>query len=44
MNRIWKLDEMDVDQVTAWSKGGATGKKTNYQMFYKTHNSSKGNR
>ena len=23
-NKIWKLNEMDADHVTAWSKGGAT--------------------
>ena len=23
--RIWKLNEMDADHVSAWSKGGSTG-------------------
>ena len=23
-NKIWNLNEMDADHVTAWSKGGAT--------------------
>jgi len=42
-NRIWKLNEMDADHVTAWSKGGATDIK-NCQMLCKTHNRAKGNR
>jgi len=42
-NKIWKLDEMDADHVTAWSKGGATDAK-NCQMLCKTHNRAKGNR
>lgn len=41
--RIWKMDEMDADHVTAWSKGGATSVK-NCQMLCKTHNRAKGNR
>ena len=41
--RIWKLDEMDADHVTAWSKGGSTDIK-NCQMLCKTHNRAKGNR
>ena len=41
--KIWKLNEMDADHVTAWSKGGATDI-TNCQMLCKTHNRSKGNR
>ena len=41
--RIWKLDEMDADHVTAWSKGGSTGIR-NCQMLCKTHNRAKGNR
>lgn len=41
--KIWKLDEMDADHVTAWSKGGATSTK-NCQMLCKTHNRAKGNR
>lgn len=41
--KIWKLDEMDADHVTAWSKGGATSAK-NCQMLCKTHNRAKGNR
>jgi hypothetical protein len=39
-HRIWKLDEMDADHVTAWSKGGSTDI-TNCQMLCKTHNRSK---
>lgn len=42
-SKIWKLDEMDADHVTAWSRGGATDKK-NCQMLCKTHNRAKGNR
>lgn len=41
--RIYKLNEMDADHVTAWSKGGATTL-ANCQMLCKTHNRSKGNR
>lgn len=41
--RIWKLNEMDADHVTAWSRGGATDI-TNCQMLCKTHNRAKGNR
>lgn len=41
--RIWSLNEMDADHVTAWSKGGATDLK-NCQMLCKTHNRAKGNR
>ncbi|MCH4242507.1 MAG: DUF262 domain-containing protein [Prevotella sp.] len=41
--RIWKLNEMDADHVTAWSKGGTTTIK-NGQMLCKTHNRAKGNR
>jgi 5-methylcytosine-specific restriction endonuclease McrA len=41
--KLWKLDEMDADHVTAWSKGGATSQ-GNCQMLCKTHNRAKGNR
>lgn len=41
--KIWVLNEMDADHVTAWSKGGATDI-SNCQMLCKTHNQSKGNR
>ena len=41
--KIWKMDEMDADHVTAWSKGGSTDIK-NCQMLCKTHNRAKGNR
>ena len=41
--RIWKLEEMDADHVTAWSKGGNTDIE-NCQMLCKTHNRAKGNR
>jgi len=42
-SKMWKLDEMDADHVSAWSKGGATTTK-NCQMLCKTHNRAKGNR
>jgi len=42
-NKIWNLNEMDADHVTAWSKGGATDIK-NCQMLCKTHNRAKGNK
>ncbi len=41
--KIWKLDEMDADHVSPWSKGGATTAE-NCQMLCKTHNRSKGNK
>lgn len=41
--RIWKLNEMDADHVSAWSKGGSTDIR-NCQMLCKTHNRAKGNR
>lgn len=41
--KIWQLDEMDADHVTAWSKGGATSI-DNCQMLCITHNRAKGNR
>jgi hypothetical protein len=42
-SKVWKLEEMDADHVTAWSKGGATSL-DNCQMLCKTHNRAKGNR
>ena len=41
--RIYRLNEMDADHVTAWSRGGATDD-SNCQMLCKTHNRAKGNR
>jgi len=41
--KIWRLDEMDADHVTAWSKGGATDI-SNCQMLCKHHNRAKGNK
>lgn len=41
--RIYKINEMDADHVTAWSKGGATDI-SNCQMLCKTHNRAKGNK
>lgn len=41
--RIYKLDEMDADHVTAWSNGGSTDI-SNCQMLCKTHNRAKGNK
>jgi 5-methylcytosine-specific restriction endonuclease McrA len=42
-NKVWKVNEMDADHVTAWSKGGETNIK-NCQLLCKTHNRAKGNR
>lgn len=42
-SKIWSLNEMDADHVTAWSKGGVTSAK-NCQMLCKTHNRAKGNK
>jgi hypothetical protein len=42
-SKIWKLNEMEADHVTAWNKGGATDIK-NCQMLCKTHNRAKGNK
>jgi 5-methylcytosine-specific restriction endonuclease McrA len=42
-NKIWKINEMDADHVSAWSKGGATDIK-NCEMLCITHNRAKGNR
>ena len=41
--RIYKLDEMEADHVTAWSNGGATNQ-ANCEMLCLTHNRAKGNR
>jgi len=42
-SKIWKLEEMEADHVSAWSKGGATAIK-NCEMLCRTHNRAKGNR
>lgn len=41
--KIWKLEDMDADHVSPWSKGGATSPE-NCQMLCKTHNRLKGNK
>ena len=41
--RIYKINEMDADHVTAWSHGGATTLE-NCEMLCKTHNRAKGNK
>ena len=41
--RIYSINEMDADHVTAWSKGGATSIE-NCEMLCKTHNCVKGNK
>lgn len=41
--KIWKLNEMDADHVSAWSKGGKTTA-DNCEMLCRTHNRAKGNR
>ncbi len=43
MGKVWSFGEMEVDHVSAWSKGGATLAK-NCQMLCETHNRAKGNR
>lgn len=42
-SKIWRLEEMDADHVTAWSKGGLTDL-NNCQMLCIPHNRAKGNR
>jgi hypothetical protein len=42
-DRIYALEEMEADHVTAWSKGGATDI-SNCEMLCIPHNRSKGNR
>lgn len=42
-SRIYDLDEMDADHVSAWSKGGDSSSR-NCQMLCSTHNRAKGNR
>ncbi len=41
--KIWKLNEMEADHVSAWSKGGATTME-NCEMLCRTHNRAKGNK
>ena len=41
--RIYRLNEMDADHVTAWSNGGSTDL-DNCEMLCVTHNRAKGNR
>jgi hypothetical protein len=42
-SKIWAIDAMEADHVTAWSRGGATDA-ANCQMLCTTHNRAKGNR
>ena len=42
-NKIWSINEMEADHVSAWSKGGETDI-GNCQMLCQTHNRAKGNR
>ena len=42
-SRIYKLNEMEADHVTAWSKGGETSL-ANCEMLCKMHNRQKGNK
>lgn len=42
-SKIWLLNEMEADHVSAWSKGGATSTE-NCEMLCKAHNRAKGNR
>ena len=41
--RVYLLQDMDADHVTAWSKGGATDL-SNCEMLCKPHNRAKGNK
>lgn len=41
--KIWTLNDMDADHVSAWSKGGSTDI-SNCEMLCVTHNRAKGNR
>ena len=41
--KIWRIEDMDADHVTAWSKGGSTDI-SNCQMLCRTHNRIKGNK
>lgn len=41
--KIWVLNDMDADHVSAWSKGGSTDI-SNCEMLCVTHNRAKGNR
>lgn len=41
--KIWNINEMEADHVSAWSKGGVTTA-SNCEMLCKTHNRAKGNR
>jgi hypothetical protein len=41
--KIWAINDMEADHVSAWSKGGATST-SNCEMLCKTHNRAKGNR
>ena len=43
INRTYRLNEMDADHVTAWSKGGQSTLE-NCEMLCITHNRAKGNR
>lgn len=42
-DKIWKLEDMDADHVSAWSKGGTTDI-ANCEMLCKPHNRAKGNK
>jgi hypothetical protein len=42
-SKIYEIDEMDADHVSAWSKGGGSSA-DNCQMLCVTHNRAKGNR
>ena len=42
-SRIYELNEMEADHVSAWSRGGASDLSI-CEMLCQTHNASKGNR
>lgn len=41
--RLYNMDEMDADHVSAWSKGGQSDL-ANCEMLCVTHNRAKGNK
>lgn len=43
IDRVYEINEMEADHITAWSKGGST-EAENCQMLCQTHNRAKGNR
>jgi 5-methylcytosine-specific restriction endonuclease McrA len=42
-DKIWNIDDMDADHISAWSKGGKTNS-DNCEVLCKSHNRAKGNK